>query len=98
MVFSLDQRARALDLRMAGFIYKDIARIIDVPYSELIRFFNASDHARYSERSLVNTSKLKPGEPGELDYDSYDRKEEAMKAAIMWAERMGIESWSGRRK
>ena len=95
---NLTLRARALDLREAGFTYKDIASILRVNMPDLTRFFNASDHIRYSARSLVNTSKLKAGEAGELDFDIYDRKEEGRLAAEKWFVAMRGARWDVRRR
>ena len=94
----LETRAAALALREYGVPYSEICFQLNVQIQDLKRYFNHHDAVRYSERSMVSTSKLRAGEPGELDFDLYDRKEESKRAEALWTERMGFARWNVTRR
>src|SRR6478609_8096748 len=88
-------RKRALELRDEKVPFRERCAMLGVTQSNLQRFYNSYDLNQFRGPSMP--FRQKEVEP-EGDYELYHRKQEAKEAEIIWAQRMGIESWSGRKK
>ena len=91
---SLD-RERALQLRDEKIPFRERCQILGVTSCNLQRFYNAYDLNKWRGPSMPFIKKeIEP----EGDPELYHRKQEALEAEQIWAQRMGMESWQGRRK